>query len=292
VWSRKESGSVNGCIRSLYFKEEGVIVTNSINGYSGVNAPVSAYSAHSTSTAKGKTNKASSSVETKIWQGVSSDSSLIPTNKTGYGTVVGDVNLSDKAKEYYAKLKEKFGNVDFVLVSKDMKEQVEANASLYGNSSKPIVLIDDEKIEKMANDPAYAKKYEGIIESSLSKLEAARNTLAASGATLKNFGMSVGEDGKTSFFAVLEKASNAANKIREKNIAKHKEEKAEEKKKAEKEAQKERLEKISEDDKEYIEFKSESLEDLIDKVSRYAFDSSANALAASEGLGQSIDFKG
>ena len=147
-----------------------------------------------------------------------------------------------------------FGNVDFVLVSKDMKEQVEANASRYGSSAKPIVLIDDEKIEKMANDPAYAKKYEGIIESSLQKLEAARNTLAASGATIKNFGMSVGEDGKTSFFAVLEKASDAANKIREKNIAKHKAEKAEEKKKAEKKKEKERLEEIADDEKEYIEF--------------------------------------
>ena len=286
-----ESGSVNGKIRSLYFKEEGVIVTSSIYGVAGSQSAVSAYSAQQ-SAKKDKTNKTASSVETKTWKGVSSESSLVPTTKAGYGTVVGDVNLSDKAKEYYAKLKEKFGNVDFVLVSKDMKEQVEANASRYGSSAKPIVLIDDEKIEKMANDPAYAKKYEGIIESSLSKLEAARNTLAASGATIKNFGMSVGEDGKTSFFAVLEKASDAANKIREKNIAKHKAEKAEEKKKAEKKKEKERLEEINEDDKEYIEFKSESLEDLIDKVSKYAFDASASSLEAQEGLGQSIDFKG
>ena len=206
--------------------------------------------------------------------------------------MVGDVELSDKAKEYYAKLKEKFGNVDFVLVSKDMKEQVEANASRYGNASKPIVLIDDEKIEKMANDSAYAKKYEGIIESSLAKLEAARNSIAASGATIKNFGMSVGEDGKTSFFAVLEKASDSANRIREKNIEKHKAEKAAEKKKTEKEEKKERLEKLSEDDKEYIEFRSDSLEDLVDSVSKYAFNSSESALFAREGLGQSIDFKG
>ena len=122
-----ESGSVNGYIRSLYFKEEGVIVTNSIYGVGGTQSPVSAYSAQQ-SAPKEKTNKTVSSVETRIWKGVSSDSLLIPTEKAGYGTTVGDVNLSDKAKEYYAKLKEKFGNVDFVLVSKDMKDQVEANA--------------------------------------------------------------------------------------------------------------------------------------------------------------------
>ncbi len=266
-------------------------MTNSIYGVSGASAAAYAYSTQQ-SPKKDKTEKTASSVETKEWKGVSSGSSLIPTTKAGYGTVVGDVNLSDKAKEYYAKLKEKFGNVDFVLVSKDMKEQVEANASRYGNASKPIVLIDDEKIEKMANDPAYAKKYEGIIESSLNKLEAARNSIAASGATIKNFGMSVGEDGKTSFFAVLEKASDAANKIREKNIEKHKAEKAEEKKKAEKKEAKERLEELADDGKEYIEFRSESLEDLIDKVSKYAFDSSESSLFAKEGIGQSIDFKG
>ncbi|MBQ6130010.1 MAG: hypothetical protein IJL90_06860 [Lachnospiraceae bacterium] len=266
-------------------------MTNSIYGVGGTSSPLSAYSAQQ-SAKKDKIAKQPSAVETKAWKSVSPESALVPTEKAGYGATVGDVNLSDKAKEYYAKLKEKFGNVDFLLVSKDMKEQVEANASRYGSAARPIVLIDDEKIERMANDPAYAKKFEGIIQSSLDKLEAARNSLAASGATIKNFGMSVGADGKTSFFAVIEKASDSANKIREKNIAKHKAEKADEKKKAEKKDAKERLEKLSGDDKEYIEFSSESLEDLIDKVSRYAFNDSARSLESQEGLGQSIDFKG
>ena len=268
-------------------------MTNSIYGTSGANVPVSAYSANQTQRAgKTKNTDTASSVTTKEWKGAAEGSSLVPTDKAGYGTVVGNVNLSDKAKEYYSKLKEKFHGMDFILVSKDMKEQVESHASLYGNSSKPVVLIDDEKIERMANDPAYAKKYEGIIASSLEKLSAARNSLAASGATIKNFGMSVGEDGKTSFFAVIEKASESANRIREKNIAKHKAEKAEEKKRAEKKEAKERLEELGDDDREYIEFSSESLEDLIDKVSRYAFNNSAKAIEAQEGLGQSIDFKG
>ena len=269
-----------------------LIVTNSIYGTAGASSPVSAYSAQSKPVRKDQPNKAAETVSKSDWKPVSGNSSLIPTEKAGYGTVVGDVQLSDKAKEYYSKLKEKFGGVDFILVSRDMKEQVEANASRYGNASRPIVLIDDEKIEKMANDPAYAKKYEGIIESSLGKLEAARNSLAASGASIKNFGMSVGEDGKTSFFAVLEKASDAANRIREKNLAKHRAEKADEKKKAEKEANAKRLEKKPDEEKDYVEFRSDSLEDLLDKVSKYAYENSENALFASEGIGNSIDFKG
>ena len=200
-------------------------MSNSIYGVGG-SSPVSAYSAQSSIKTE-QPKKTASTVETSDWKPVSEKSSLVPTVKDGYGTVVGNVKLSEKAQQYYAKLKEKFHGMDFILVSRDMKDQVEANASRYGNASKPIVLIDDEKIERMANDPAYAKKYESIIESSLDKLTAARNSLAASGATIKNFGMSVGEDGKTSFFAVLEKASESANSIREKNLAKHKPEKAE-----------------------------------------------------------------
>ena len=82
----------------------------------------------------------------------------MPAEKAGYGTVVGDVKLSDKAKEYYAKLKEKFHGADFVLVSRDMKEQVEANASRYGSASKPIILIDDEKIEKSEDRVCQTKR--------------------------------------------------------------------------------------------------------------------------------------
>ena len=268
-------------------------MTNSIYGTSGPGGSVSAYSAQqSVRSEKSNKTRTVSSVETKEWKPVSEKSSLVPTTKEGYGTVVGDVKLSDKAKEYYAKLKEKFHGMDFILVSKDMKDKVESNAGLYGNSSKPVVLIDDEKIERMANDPEYAKKYEGIISSSLEKLNAARNSLTASGASIKNFGMSVDENGKTSFFAVLEKASDAADKIRQKKLAEHKEEAAKEKKKAEKEDRRERMEKIREGRKEYIEFRSDSLDDLIDRVSEYAFGKSENAAIAKEGIGQTIDFRG
>ncbi len=266
-------------------------VTNSIYGVSTPPSPVSAYSAQQ-SVKKPKTDLSAALTGAKEWKPVEEKSSLIPEVKAGYGVTVGNVNLSDKAKEYYAKLKEKFHGMDFILVSADMKDQVESHASLYGSSAKPVVLIDDEKIERMANDPEYAKKYEGIIESSMLKLEAAKNSLAATGASIKNFGMSVGEDGKTSFFAVIEKAGEAADRIREKKLAEHKEAKAKEKKKAEKEEAEERIEKISERNREYVEFASDSLEDLIDKVSKYAFDSSESLFLANQGIGQSIDFKG
>ena len=86
--------------------------------------------------------------------------------------------------------------MEFILVSKDMKSQAAANASKFGNANKPVVLIDEEKLEKMANDEAFRKKYEGIIAMSQTKLQEAKNSLVSSGATVKNFGMQVGSNGQ------------------------------------------------------------------------------------------------
>ncbi|MBR1744064.1 MAG: hypothetical protein IJ733_19820, partial [Lachnospiraceae bacterium] len=110
----------------------------------------------------GKTSE-TSKTEEKVWKPIDPKGSLVPVQKEGYGMVIGDVNLSDEAKEYYNKLKQKFHNSDFILVSKDMKSQVEQNASAYANPNKLVVLIDEEKIERMAADPSYRDKYEGII---------------------------------------------------------------------------------------------------------------------------------
>ena len=154
------------------------------------------------------------SVKTTTFNPADTTSSLVPTTKNGYGTVIGDVELSDKAKDYYNKLKAKFGNMDFILVSKDMKSQVQANAAAYGNASKQVVLIDDEKIEKMATDESFRRKYEGIIAMSQAKLQEAKNSLTSSGASVNNFGMSVDANGKATFFATVEKA---AKKKAEKN---------------------------------------------------------------------------
>ena len=249
----------------------------------------------------------SSDVKVSEWKPIASNSPLVPTTKEGYGTVIGNATLSDKAKEYYNKLKSKFHSMDFILVSKDVKNQVAANASAYGNASKPVVLIDDEKLERMANDESFRKKYEGIIAMSQAKLQEAKNSLVSGGANVKNFGMSVGSDGKTSFFATVEKANNAQTKALEKRQAKKKAEKAKEKKLADKKAYEDRIEKRREDskaekidkedeseDKEYIEFRSDDIDALINKVNKYAYDNSLQNVKTEEEskLGQHFDFRG
>lgn len=244
-------------------------------------------------------------MKTTEFNPIDTKSPLVPTTKPEYGTVIGNVELSDKAKDYYGKLKAKFGNMNFILVSEDMKSQVQANAAAYGNANKQVVLINEEKLEMMANDESFRKKYEGIIAMSQVKLQEAKNSLASSGVSLKNFGMSVDSNGKATFFATVEKANK---KAAEKKQAAKKAAKAKEKKRAEEKAKEKKLEEeranekaeekeadeISNesDDKDYVVIKANSMEELLDKVSAYAYD---NASILSEGekqVGQNFDFRG
>lgn len=252
--------------------------------------------------------KTASSVETKAWNPLLTGSSLIPKNTTEYGTVIGDVKLSDKAKDYYGKLKEKFGNANFILVSGDMKDLVQKNAASYGNAQKMVVLIDEEKLERMATDESYRKKYEGIIAMSQTKLANAKNSLSSTGANLKSFGMSVDSSGKESFFATVGKSLDIQ---KERIEAKRAEKKAEEKAKAKKQEKLDRQEQIekrreenkkaSETEKDvsvkeidYTTIEADSVEELIQNVSTYANEGAwLHAMTQAEkSLGQHIDFKG
>jgi len=280
---------------------------------SGSAAKTGSAKAASQTSSSGSTS--ASKVETKTWSPIDPKSSLIPSKKEGYGMTIGDVELSDDAKKYYDQLKSKFHNSEFILVSKDMKSQVQQNASAYGNANKMVVLIDEEKLERMATDESFRKKYEGIIAMSSSQMAAAKNSLASSGANIKNFGMSVDSNGNTSFFATLEKSSDAQAKRMEKKAEAKKEQKVKEKKKAEKEAKEERLEKAKEkhraekaektddsdkaeetadvNDTEYIDIKANSLDDLLGKVQSYAYDNSARSVMteSERAVGQNFDFK-
>lgn len=251
-------------------------------------------------------------VKTDSQKPINQSSSLVPTNKEGVGMSIGEVQLSEKARDYYSKLKAKFGNMQFITVSSDMKEQVKANAAAYGNSKKMVVLIDEAKLEQMANDESFRKKYEGIIAMSSSQMASARNSLTSSGASIKNFGMSVQSDGATSFFATLEKSSADQTKRIEKKQAEKKAAKAKEKKAAEKNAREKRIQKAKEEKKsekidnseqeekttwenrEYVKFEANSMEELVNMVSKYAYNMNSKTVMtdAEKTLGQNFDFKG
>ena len=254
-------------------------------------------------------NSQQAKVETKAWSPIDTTSSLVP-RKTEYGMTIGDVQLSDKAKDYYNSLKSKYHNMEFIAVSKDMKAQVQQNAASYGNANKMVVLIDEEKLERMATDESYRKKYEGIIAMAQTKMSVAKMGLASSGASVKNFGMSVDSNGKESFFATVNKSSDLQKKRTEKKAAEKKAQKLQEKKKAEKKAQEERIQKARDkkaekedtdkddsrikDDEEYVTFEADSMDELLSKVQTYSYNNASGKVMtqAEQMVGTKIDFRG
>lgn len=298
----------------VIFKMKGEMKMSNLYGVSAYQQTNGAWNNKTNSAKNEKTDSAkkaggttgkSDNVNITEFNPIDTKSSLVPTVKSGYGTVIGNVELSDKAKDYYGKLKAKFGNMNFILVSEDMKSQVQANVAAYGNANKQVVLINEEKLEMMANDESFRKKYEGIIAMSQVKLQEAKNSLASSGASLKNFGMSVDSNGKATFFATVEKANKKAAEKKQaaKKAAKAKEKKrAEEKIKEKKLEEKHAKEKAEEtkadeilnesDDKDYVVIKANSMEELIDKVSAYAYDNSSILSESEKQVGQNFDFRG
>ena len=119
------------------------------------------------------------------------------------GKTIGDPQLSEKAQKYYEQLRKKFSNMDFILVSADKKEEAQANAAQYANANHTVVLIDTDKIEKMAEDEAYRKKYEGIISGAQTQLAQIKNGLGSNASHVKGYGIKINDNGTASLFLSL-----------------------------------------------------------------------------------------
>lgn len=215
------------------------------------------------------------------------------------GKTIGEPKLSEKALKYYEELRKKYSNMDFILVSADKKEQAKAQAGNYANANRMVVLIDEEKIEKMAEDEEFRKQYESIISSAATKLPSLQKSLASSSAKVKTYGIQVNDGGNASFFAVIDK-SLAAQRDR---IAKRREDKkeaakeAEKKKKAEKAEERaaERSEKKETDhteDADTVTITANSVEELLKKIDDYIYGFMSDSVQtdAERMLGQSIDY--
>ena len=223
------------------------------------------------------------------------------TQSEKYGTVVGEPKLSEKAEEYYNSLKKKFGNMDFVLVSKDQINAAKAQAGSFGNPNRTVVLIDEEKLEKMATDESYRKKYEGIISMSQSKIAEMAKSFAGN-PNITSFGMNVDSKGNTSFFATVSDTSKGQKERIEKHRAEKKqadkEQQAKMKKKAEEKKKSDRAEKKA-DEKERLEkkrseetFSADTIEDLIAKIQAHSYSGVSGDVRseAEKALGGSVDF--
>ena len=222
----------------------------------------------------------------------SSEVKQTKSKAANYGRTVGQPELSEKAAKYYEQLKKKYGNYDFILVSREEKENAKANAAQYANSYKTVVLIDEDKIEQMATDEKFRKQYEGILSGAAAQIQQLKSSIQKSGADVKGYGMQVNDGGTLSFFAVLKKSS-ADQKAR---IEKKTEQKRAEKKATKKEKEERLKEKRTENDdsEETVTITAGSIEELLSKIETYNFNTRSDSVqtASERQVGQNFDFRG
>lgn len=241
---------------------------NRINPYSQVN---SGY--YQNTTTKNNTNEKEKNKENKVNSNqVSGSTSDIEDKKkvTGMRTY-GDAKLSDNALEYYKSLTKKYGNLNFVLVAADKKQEAEMMKGSFASSNGLTVLIDTDKIEKMASDEKYAKKIESVLNNASTQLNSLKTSLS-SNPNVKSYGMSINKDNRASFFATVDKQmKEQRDRIKERREQKKADKKAEEKAEAKKEA-KEKLadeRKAKVEDKDTVTIEANSVEELKKKIEAY-----------------------
>lgn len=209
---------------------------------------------------------------------------------------IGNPKLSEKAQKYYDQLKKKFSNMDFILVSADQKEEAQANLSKYGNSKSLVVLIDDEKIEKMAEDPAYREKYEKVLRGATTQFAQMKSDMGSSASAVKTFGMKVNDNGTASFFAVIDKSladqrKRIEDKAAQKKDDKKQAEKLDKKKKAE-EKRTEGLKGKEDEDSDTVTVTASSWDELLKKITDAIGNGAGDSVRTREEtwVGQQFDY--
>lgn len=210
------------------------------------------------------------------------------------GQTIGKPRLSEKGQKYYEELKKKYGDMDFILVSADMKETAKAQAGSYGKPGRTVVLIGEDEVEKMATDENFRKKYEGIISNARKQISQLKQGLEKSGAKVKSFGIQVNDNGTATLFASLEKNSSAQKarieKAAEKKAAQRKADKKEAARKKSDEALEEK--RTGGESDETVTFTANTVEELLKKINDYTFMQRSDNVQteAEKQIGQSFDF--
>lgn len=216
------------------------------------------------------------------------------TRKSNGQKEIGDPKLSEKAQKYYDQLKNKFSNMDFILVSEDKKDEAQANMNQYASNKSLVVLIDEEKIEKMAEDAAYREKYEKVLRGATTQFAQMKKDLGSNGDIVKTFGMKVNDDGTASFFAVIDKSLASQKKRIEDKAAQRREDKKEAARKEQRERTEERqaegLKKGQ--DADTVTVTASSWDELLKKINDAVFSYSSDNVRTQEEtwVGQKFDY--
>lgn len=114
--------------------------------------------------------------------------------------------LSTKAQNYLAKLREKYGDYNFV-VSNDMD-----TTKTLGSDKEYSVMFSTEELEKMAEDDEYAEKVMGQVGNAVDMLKNISEKDLGEGVKFSQLGVSIDSEGNMTLFAQLEKLSEEQQK--------------------------------------------------------------------------------
>lgn len=236
-----------------------------------------------------------SQIENSVQTGEVYETQSAKKKPVNYGRTVGRPELSEKAQKYYEELKKKYSNMDFVLVSSDMKEAAKAQAGNFANPHRLVVLIDEEKVERMASDENFRKQYEAVISNAAVKLPQMQKRLA-NNSSVKAFGMQIDDGGNASFFAVVDKSLAMQRDMIKKSAARKAEQKKQtEKKQAKKAAEEENEQKRAEKaktEKDTVMVTASSIDELLRKIDDTLFEAMSDYAQTEDEkkVGQNFNF--
>lgn len=173
------------------------------------------------------------------------------------------LQLSDRAKKLLKELRQTYGNMDFMVA--DYETEEEAAHYLSRGTKEYSVLIDPETLEQMAADEDTKKKYLGMIEEATAKFDDMKENLGEKKDEVVRIGVTIGKDGTVSYFAELEKMSEAQRERIEKA--------KEEKKEAKSEKAERREDRFLSEGTKKTKVQAASVEELLEKIKNVDWDS-------------------
>ena len=178
---------------------------------------------------------------------------------SGSGVKPGEENLSPKAQDYLAKLREKYGDYDFII-----SDDVENPLDLTGDGTKRYyVVLSSDEIERMAEDEEYADKIMGQVDKAIGVAEkVSESGQLGEGVSFSKIAVSFDEDGNMKLFAELERASQE----QQERLEEAKEKKAEEAKEAEKKEKEAEEEESQPLTLQHFRLEASSEEELLEKI--------------------------
>ena len=142
----------------------------------------------------------------------------IKTSSENAISKANETKLSQRAQDYLNGLRDKFGDYDFMVGNSndDLRSMVN------GSNKEFSVIFSSEEIEKMAADEEYAEEKLRVVDDAVEMslrineqfgFESALDAAQGDGNTLSRFGVAIGDDGKITLFAELEKASDKQKEL-------------------------------------------------------------------------------